>query len=666
MIEITGPDGVTIKFPDNTPRNEITRVMRERYGAPPSGTESFARGAADMLSFGFADEIGAGVETGAGLWGDYGQELEAYRDAYEKAREANPGIYLAGQITGAVAPALVTGGTSLLPAGAATAGRVAYGAGNLARNAGLGRAALQTGAYGAGQGGLYGFGSGEGTADRLLGAGINAGTGAVTGAIAPVAGAALSKAASGAVRGAQGVGTQIAQKASGLPPTTAPQRRAANQVARNIEEAGMTVDQAIRGVGPGRPLAAQSESLSDAAGQVYRANPAVRDTMTEAAESTYQTARGDIFGEMKTSLGGADNSVKWLKGHKKQMRDAANVAYPQAFEQTANRPVPSEIVAFLERQIEMDPSIYALARQNAGRRNLVTMRKDGTFQRPPTFEDLEYFRRALDDKANTLFNREGAGGAASGVKDVADDLRQVIDNNAPEIASVRAQYSDDKSIQSAFDAGKKAFTDTGAPKDFEEVAEAFERMSDPEKAAFSKGIWARIRKGMGGRSKNSPVVIRNLFEREDGENILRMALGDQATAQLATLAGRLDDANRIGFKLKGGSPTALRQGDDKRLQMAQDAGGTLLAAGAGDVGGTTAGIVSMLKRSMANPPSDEQLEAAARILMSENPQEVRQLMNAAAAGNQSAAQSLETLIKQAVSSAAGGITRSGTQRLLAD
>lgn len=157
-----------------------------------SQLESGIRGAAQGLTFGFADEITAAAEAAfkaATSPEDKRSILDMYRQArdesrknYEATREANPMTYTAGEIAGGIAPALATGG-----AGAITSlGKV-----------GLGQAIKQGAIAGAGYGAVQGLGATE--ADLTKGevgqAGLDIGKGtllggAVGGAI-PLAGAGI-------------------------------------------------------------------------------------------------------------------------------------------------------------------------------------------------------------------------------------------------------------------------------------------------------------------------------------------------------------------------------------------------------------------------------------------------------------------------------------------
>jgi hypothetical protein len=99
-----------------------------------SQTESALRGAAQEATFGLADELTGIAETGletvkgnvplsaSELLKSYQKLRDESRAAYKSAEEANPASYLGGQLVGGIAPAFVTGGTSVaakLAAGAA-------------------------------------------------------------------------------------------------------------------------------------------------------------------------------------------------------------------------------------------------------------------------------------------------------------------------------------------------------------------------------------------------------------------------------------------------------------------------------------------------------------------------------------------------------------------
>lgn len=151
-------------------------------GAGNTGVADTLYQGLEGLTAGWIDEINAGFDAVAGRdpkegllggWGDYGDNfndryrraLSFYRNNAKDFEADNPGIAMGAEVAGAVAPALLSGGTTAAPS--------------------LGRLATQ----GAVQGGLYGAGASEGDLGDMA---VDTATGAALGgAVAPIAGKLL-------------------------------------------------------------------------------------------------------------------------------------------------------------------------------------------------------------------------------------------------------------------------------------------------------------------------------------------------------------------------------------------------------------------------------------------------------------------------------------------
>lgn len=145
--------------------------------ADRSSFEALLRGAADMASLGFGDEMSAGIRSGFGMRGNYGDELAAVRARNAEAQQQHPWAYGAGEVMGAM-PMMAVPGMG-----------IARGASIAAR---IGRGALA----GATLGGIQGAGSADGSlGERLSGAGTGAAIGAGIGAAAPIVGGIAGRAA---------------------------------------------------------------------------------------------------------------------------------------------------------------------------------------------------------------------------------------------------------------------------------------------------------------------------------------------------------------------------------------------------------------------------------------------------------------------------------------
>lgn len=190
------PNGDRVQFPDDMPKEQIRGLIAKKFPevvgnqAAPVETrdgrgflekvDAGMRGAADMMTFGFADEISAGLGTGFGMLGDYDKELARQRGIDRFDEKANQYSRLTGQVGGALA-----GGLGMAKSGATLMTKQALQQGG---KQALARAAGEGALYG----GAYGLGSGEGGEDRLKRAGAGAVTGAVTGGVLQGVGNALA------------------------------------------------------------------------------------------------------------------------------------------------------------------------------------------------------------------------------------------------------------------------------------------------------------------------------------------------------------------------------------------------------------------------------------------------------------------------------------------
>lgn len=167
---------------------------------PPAPREKFdnwqslALGAADSTTFGFADELGAGLDMVLGgpegtetIWNSdksladiYRHNRDFNREALQGAQDEDPGSFLTGSLAGALIPAVRLGKTiksvetidkagdfaKAVKSGATNAelARIVRASQPLSRAERFGKATLE----GAGFGSLYGAGSGEGDLDAHL------------------------------------------------------------------------------------------------------------------------------------------------------------------------------------------------------------------------------------------------------------------------------------------------------------------------------------------------------------------------------------------------------------------------------------------------------------------------------------------------------------------
>lgn len=167
---------------------EVRNFGDENRNSALGKADSVARGAADMMSLGFADEIAAGGDAlfnpifgtgndGASIGERYDRNLNQQRATDAADSENRFGYRLTGQAAGALG-----GGIGLAKSGLSLAQNAANAGQGLGRVAGM--SAVDGGLLGLGQG----FGSGEGGLEnRLVNSGKGAAIGGVIGGAAPLA-----------------------------------------------------------------------------------------------------------------------------------------------------------------------------------------------------------------------------------------------------------------------------------------------------------------------------------------------------------------------------------------------------------------------------------------------------------------------------------------------
>lgn len=186
---------------DSDIQNYLTPPTPQEAEISTSAPEAFARGAAQELTFGTADEIAAGIESTL-TNKTYAKALEESRAAHSFAEEEHPIASLAGGITGGIGQAVglsaVTGGAG----GVAKAGSLLGKAGALAKGVVMPSAGKtfaghvgKMAAGGAAIGGLHAIGRSEKEGvDRLEDAPSGAASGAAIGGAFGAVGRGIGKA----------------------------------------------------------------------------------------------------------------------------------------------------------------------------------------------------------------------------------------------------------------------------------------------------------------------------------------------------------------------------------------------------------------------------------------------------------------------------------------
>lgn len=259
-------------------RRKAVAELERRKSAPQEARWDHKVGAAidgvaQGMTFGFSDEIAAGMASGAGLWGDYDEELTAERARMAENKELAGGYELGGQIAGGL-----TSGAGLMKSGVTM----------LAKKPTVLKAAAEGALYG----GAYGAGSSE-EGERLEGAGKGALVGAVTG---------------GALQGgANAIKSKVANKAAQkVAPTIDDLKQKSQALYTKMRDSGVVVRESKINNIKGNIALELGQTTPDLAPQAHALKKLVDDTLQgdvniidlhNISKSVNRVSRGGLQGE---------------------------------------------------------------------------------------------------------------------------------------------------------------------------------------------------------------------------------------------------------------------------------------------------------------------------------------------------------------------------------
>lgn len=526
----------------------LTQAAAKRDGGGVGrSVDSFVRGAADMATFGLADEISAGLGAATGIggkFGEYDRNLMRQRVEQEQRDNQDPISSIAGRVAGGIGT-----GVALAKGGLTLAGRVAP-------TAGLGTKIAVGSAGGAAGGGAYGFGSGEGIPDRLAQAGGGAVMGGFIGGAVPVA-ATVLKAATKPIRDA------VSARMN-------PGGYASQKIAERLGASNLSVTEAMRKARPG-------ENLADVGG--------------ESTRTLLRTA-ANIPGKAKDSISKTVTLRQFGQGDR--LRDIVRKTFadPDAFE--------AQKAALFKTQAETSGPLYqrALAKKGVWNDRLNQFLKDPVVARATAqgvkIQRLESLAENVPfnpkDMAITAFNEagdpiisgvpnmrtinvikkgfdamlEGARHPITGrlteegraIDAVRRSFLSEVDRINPDYATARKSFATFMQVNDAMELGKTAFTKTPAFL-FEKVS----KMTPVEKVAARSGAAEAMRKAIDEAGWTHNAVLK-IFGNRQKVSALRTLFGSPKEFAKFRSAIFSEMRKRKTYEaVKGNSTTAAQMAD---------------------------------------------------------------------------------------------------------
>lgn len=545
---------------------EIENYARKNYRPDYSNPLQAARAALQGLTFGFSDEMGAGLAALAATVGTDTKWSDAYetihRDLERKRMgfaEDNPATALGLEVAGGIA----TGG--------AGASRVLGGQGF--RNASNIQKMLRTAGVGGAEGAVYGAGQAR-PGERVEGA-------AKGGVLGAAGGPVLAGAANVVGRGLGAVGNYAGRKLTQTPNSQA------TQVLRDMAEAtGMTADDAIeemRRLGPEAALA----DLNDGMRVLARAGMNRQGTMREAGKDMVNRRQR---GQQKRLLKAIEDTAE---GEAAAYKTTLTFFIADRAKQAA----PLYDAAF-EKGVQMSPKLAEVMNDPILKRAINQGKKwaksDGTDK---LLNVLHEAKLSIDDKIGKAM-RNGEKNLARKYLQRKSELMDAIAEQNPEYIQAAKVFSDQSAFINAMEMGKDFIK-----RDAEELADMLRTMPQSEIQLFRLGAVKALGDRLDRIGENRNAVM-NLLGTKAMRDKLSLVMDDPTP--FLRRAGIEADFSETRNMLTGNSTTALQQQAGETLDQAID-GGLAKAIAERNPSNIIGQMIDTVTRGKASPEMINQL-----------------------------------------------------------
>ena len=579
----------------------------------PNRVQAAVRGLGQGLTFGWQDEITAGMRAAVSMMpggqspGEaYANELERQQGRDAQAREAYPVTMGGAELAGGVASG-VTGGL------AAGMGRAGTG---LAARLGIGAGA------GGIEGGIYGAGSAD-VGERLEGAGKGMAVGAGVGAVAvPLAGATsrVVGAVKEPVMGAMGIGNQ---------------RRAARSVARRLERAGETpqsIDAALRAArddGQGEFMVADALGYEGqrALSGLARTPGVLRQRLVERLDDRQAGQNARVSGFVADNLGVSGTAAERQAAMQAQRGQVASRLYDEARQNAAPVDVSGALGAIDARIGPMEGSgvtgdgIDARLRRYRDRLAAPANKlpNGASAVELSDFDRVLGVKQAIQDDIGAAV-RAGRNNEARELGKIAAKLDGALEESSAGYRAANDRYRTDSAALEQIDRGRAAASPSRRPED---VAREFAAVpSAPNTAPAIPGQVSMDPRAAYRQGYADPVQAR-LERQVEGGDAARQFRARQSReimdaigidpAQFSRRIGRETTMHETRRQATGGSMTAQNLADNEEAgDMALGA----MAEGVRDVGNLRFGDLAVRAARAMGGQNEATQRAIADMLMS--------------------------------------------------
>jgi hypothetical protein len=491
----------------------------------------------------------------------YDASLANERQRLAQFRGTNPWLAYPAEIIGSLPAAIATGGTGL---GGALGVRMLQGAG-----------------IAAAQGGVYGFGAGEGGfGNRVGSAAMSAGLAAPLGLAAPAIGRGVQNIANwaGARRAASGVGTTVPAMNIALRAAAA-DGALTGRGAQNIADAGP--EAMLADAGP------TMQGLLDTA--IQRSGPG-GVVARDAVEARATQASQDMMAALDNTLGPPQGILETARNISTSTSAARGAAYDTAYEQAIDyasdtgRRIEETLLRIprstLEKAIQ-EANDEMISNGVVNQQIMASIADDGTvtFREMPNVEQLDEIKKALQRLGRENVDQFGrATGQGLRARRLASELRAAIDDAVPEYGAATRAGGDKIALDEALDLGANL---SQANTTREIVRAATAGMSQVERDMVATGFrsqideaLANVKRSVGDDNmdaREAIAALKALSSRAVHEK-LAMVIGEDAATQLFSEIDRASMAFSLRAAVTANSRTFGRTATDEAVKAQTEEG----------------------------------------------------------------------------------------------
>lgn len=530
MITINVKGVGKVKVQENfldLPKSEQQKVLKKIKIKKQLETEEvngatigdYVRSFGQGLSFGFGDEIEAGLRTGLGYLGDYDKTVGDIRSDIKDFRRQNPYYALGTEILGGA----LTGGLGTAKVAGSAIGR------NLINRLG---ATKFGGLVGVGEGAIAGAGSAEGDVGDIL-AGM--GTGAVFGG-------AIGSALPSVVNAGGKIGNRLAY-AVGLKSDDAIQKGADQKALQAFDRAKLTPQDIQKSLDE---ATIPDTMIVDVGGEgtrrLGRASANVSgegaDVATKALDERQLGLGDQIADDISNVLGGNKSATEALEEIADRQKLNANKDYDRAFNLNGKPvTVSSDKLKGFSNLPAFDEA-FDQARNLAKLDGFSFPDKINDFSKQADFslKELHYIKMGVDEVlglAKRGTSRTSIGrGLQRGLNKKRAEFIKIIDDASPKINGessykvARNKFAGDAKMAEAVEEGEKFFNYKP-----EELDRIIGKMSNSEKEAFRIGVVEAVKKRVE-TTKDMADVGKKIFGNKRQRNQIKATFPDTKSFEL--------------------------------------------------------------------------------------------------------------------------------------